>query len=232
MAAPGRTFGIAYKGCYDPCVNASDQQNLWAFDRELPVFSHQCQTSNGTTCLMKHLWPSGCCPGYPTSRIRYYIDGEAVASVDIPLGLGHGSSMLEDMPQKPWSAGSSFGWTGLPSKGGVFNTYPIPFAKSIRVTVVLHTSAPVGQRQHDPVGFWLILRGHAGAPAVALPGGLTVLPRHARLKVHENTCATEWDRATVSHSTFSRGCAGDAGLVGRQLQRNWVRVPGGLCASD
>ena len=186
-ALPGRTFGVAYKGCFEPCVNASGQQNLWPFDRELTVFEHSCATAAGSSvCVMQHMWAGGCWPGYKDSRIRYYVDGEPSASVDFPLGLGHGSSMLEDVAQQPWSAGSLFGWTGLPSKGGVFNTYQIPFARSIRVTVTLLTTAPVGQRQHDPVGFWLILRGHAGATSVALPGGLTVLPPHARLRAHEN----------------------------------------------
>jgi hypothetical protein len=183
---PGRTFGTAYKGWYKPCFNESGQQNLWPFDRELDVFEHQCSSGAGSVCVMKHLWCGGVWPGYADSRIRYYIDGEAVASVDFPLGLGHGSSMLEDERQPSWSAGSLFGWTGRPSKGGVFNTYPIPFAKSIRVTVTLLTTAPVGKRQHDPVGFWIILRGHEGVSAISLPGGLAVMPPNARLRVFEN----------------------------------------------
>ena len=175
------TFGTAYKGCWEPCFLPNGTQNLWPFFEELTVFSHTCDS--GATCVMSHFWAGGTWPGYAHSRLRYYVDGEERPSVDVPFGLVHGDSMIDGVYQAPWSAGSLFGWTGLPEKGGIFNTYPIPFGKEIRVTVELRTTAPVGHREHDPVGFWVILRGHLLEGHLMLPGPLQrALPLTARLR--------------------------------------------------
>ena len=96
--------------------------------------------------------------------------------------------MLEDVNQAPFSASALFGWTGLRAKGGIFNTYQVPFVTWVRVTVELLTTQPAGKRQHDPVGFWLILRGTDGGSegsAVRLPGG-TLLPPLSKLHSFEN----------------------------------------------
>eukprot|EP01046_Picozoa_sp_COSAG06_P056885 COSAG06_NODE_10909_length_1597_cov_2.017356_2_plen_112_part_00 len=83
---------------------------------------------------MQHLWTGGSdTPAtlYTQYRVRYYIDGETTASVNIPVGFGAGEPYGDD--DGPWSAGAAFGKTGQPS--GLFNTFPIPFAKSINITV-------------------------------------------------------------------------------------------------
>ena len=186
-AGPGLSIGTAFKGCQKQCWLNATTQNLWPFDSEITVFEHDCKAATG--CKMHHLWTGGTWPGYQNSRVRYYVDHEHVASVDFPLGLGAGSSMLEDVNQLPFSAGDLFGWTGLRAKGGAFNTYQVPFVKSVRVTVELLTTQPAGMRQHDPVGFWLILRGTDGGSegsAVRLPGGV-LLPPSASFRSFENT---------------------------------------------
>jgi hypothetical protein len=194
---PGLSIGTAFKGCQRPCWLNSTTQNLWPFGDEITVFQHACRAATG--CKLKHLWTGGTWPGYHNSRVRYYVDGEQVASVDFPIGLGAGSSMLEDVSQPPFSAGDLFGWTGRRAKGGVWNTYQVPFSTSVRVTVELLTTQPVGQRQHDPVGFWLILRGTEGGTegsAVRLPGGV-MLPAAARLRSFENMVITVAGGSTV-----------------------------------
>src|SRR5579863_6688165 len=44
---------------------------------------------DGAGCLT-HMWFGGDFPGYERTCIRVYVDGEAVASIDMELGLGHG----------------------------------------------------------------------------------------------------------------------------------------------
>jgi hypothetical protein len=64
--------------------------------------------------------------------------------------------------------------TGQPS--GIYNTYRIPFGRSVRVTA---------QRAKDEPGdppFWWIIRAVDNLPPEA--GGLT-LPANARLKLHK-----------------------------------------------
>ena len=137
---PGASFGTAYKACYGAplsghsCLDAEGNVTLWPFDVELEVFRHKCDESSNpdSVCVMNHFWCGGDWDGYEKSRLRYYIDGEDEASVDIPFGLGHGSPYV-NAEEPAWSAGALFGRTGQPS--GIFNTYPIPFASSVRVTV-------------------------------------------------------------------------------------------------
>jgi len=87
------------------------------------------------------------------------------------LGLGHGVGFGDNAA--PWGS-EKMGKTGHPS--GLYNTYKIPFGKSIRVT---------GQRAKDsPDGapFWWIIRGTENLP-VTLAG--VPLPETARLKLHK-----------------------------------------------
>lgn len=68
------------------------------------MFEHVC---TDVVCVMQHFWSGGSWEGYQHTRLRYYVDGETTASIDFPLGLGHGSSMIDD--DAPWSAGGTFG---------------------------------------------------------------------------------------------------------------------------
>ena len=113
---PGASFGTAYKGCFGAplsphsCLDPDGKQQLWPFDTELTVFEHDCDATVGadSICVMSHFWCGGNWPGYENSRLRYYVDGEATASVDIPIGLGNGSPHVNP-DEPPWSAGALFG---------------------------------------------------------------------------------------------------------------------------
>lgn len=127
---------------------------------------------------MQHMWTGGAWNGYELSRVRYYVDGETTASVDIPIGMGTGQPYDDD--DGPWSAGVAFGKTGKPS--GTFNTFAIPFQKSIMVTVELLGEKPSNR-------FWIILRGRAipEGSNVPIPGTATWdIPTSARLRTVEN----------------------------------------------
>lgn len=61
---------------------------------------------------MQHYWSGGFFPEYGASLLRYYVDGEANASVVLPLGMAHG--MAADMDDNaPWNAGDIMGKTGV-----------------------------------------------------------------------------------------------------------------------
>ena len=123
----------------------------------------------GKGCLT-HMWFGGDWPGYAKTRLRVYVDGEATPSIDMEMGLGHGYGFGEQAG--PWG-GTRLGKTGHPS--GVYNTYRIPFGKSVRVTVQRERGSP----EKSP--FWWIVRGTENLPVTI--GGVR-LPDSARLKLH------------------------------------------------
>ena len=105
-------------------------------------------------------------------RLRIYVDGEAVASIDGELGLMVGVGFAD--PAAPWGTQWA-GITGAPS--GIFLNYRVPFSKHVRVTAEL----PAGVAR-DTV-FWWIVRGLMNYPLQI--SGMT-LPVHSRLRLHKN----------------------------------------------
>jgi len=132
--------------------------------KEAELFAH-----DGRGCLT-HVWFGGDWPGWDRTRIRYYVDGEEKPSIDMELFLGHGIGFGDEAA--PWGT-ERIGKTGHPS--GVFNTYRIPFGKSIRVTA----QACAGLKDDPP--FWWIIRGVENMPVEL--GGIR-LPDDARLKLY------------------------------------------------
>jgi len=137
-------------------------------DRETVLLQHE-----GAGCLT-HMWFGGDWPGYDRTRIRFYVDGEAVASIDMDLFLGHGIGWGD--ASAPWGS-ARLGKTGHPS--GLYNTYRIPFGRSIRVT------GQLGAGVEKPQVFWWIMRGVENLPVFL---GNLRLPENARLhlQVHDN----------------------------------------------
>ena len=110
------------------------------------------------------------------ARVRIYIDGENTASLDFMLFLAHGIGIGESVEGKnvPWG-------TRLMSHaardGGLFNTFRIPFLKSLRVTL----SSP-----HSGF-FFYIIRGVENYPLIL---GDLQLPSNARLRLYKNENVT------------------------------------------
>jgi len=152
--APLRTFGAIGKAVY-PLGGGKEAELLF----------HE-----GKGCLT-HMWFGGNFKDYGRLRVRVYVDGEPQASIDMELFLGHGIGFQDDAA--PWGT-RRIGKTGSPS--GIYNTYRIPFGKSVRVTAQL----PPGH-QGNP-RFWYILRGTENLP-VAFAG--VRLPDEARLKLYK-----------------------------------------------
>jgi hypothetical protein len=114
--------------------------------------------------------------------VRIYVDEEDTPSIQYPVGFGHaarpplnGNDDANTSPgidDSPW-ASSMFGRTATT---GFYNTYLIPFGKTVTVTL-----ENVGQ---NPNYVWYMVRGMENAPLGV--SGLE-LPNHARLKVNRTT---------------------------------------------
>jgi hypothetical protein len=144
---------------------AGKQLNPLSADKEAELFSY-----TGKGCLT-HMWFGGQFHNDAYTRIRVYVDGETTASIDMELFLGAGIGFGDEAA--PWGS-EKMGRTG----GGdnVYNTYHIPFGKSVRVTGQLAPGTP-----GRPL-FWWIIRGVENLPVKI--GGVT-LPDNARLKLYK-----------------------------------------------
>lgn len=149
-----KTFGTAGKEIHP-----------FAGGKEGELYRHE-----GAGCLT-HMWFGGDFAGYERTRIRIYVDGEEKASIDMELGLGHGVGFGNSAA--PWGI-RYMGKTGHPS--GIYNTFRIPFGKSVRVTAQLGEGVT-----GDPV-FWAIIRGTENLPVEI--GGVR-LPAKARLHLYK-----------------------------------------------
>ena len=148
-----QTFSVAGKGEY--VLNGSNEADLC---------NHK-----GSGCLT-HLWFGGAWQGYEKTRIRIYVDGETTPSIDMEIGLGHGVGFGD--PNSPWGS-EKMGKTG--TQGGIYDTFKIPYGKSVRVTAQRPKGLPNGP-------FWWIVHGTDGMRVVL--GGVR-LPAKARLKLYK-----------------------------------------------
>lgn len=131
--------------------------------KEAVLFEHK-----GKGCLT-HFWFGGNFKGVEDTRIRYYVDGEEVPSIDMDLYLGHGIGFNDN--HAPWAT-EHVGKIG--KQNGIFNNYRIPFGKHIRLTAQRSKDA-----EDNPM-IWWIIRGVANG-RVSLGG--VELPESARLKL-------------------------------------------------
>ena len=152
----------------------SNLKTFGTMGKQLTVLSHGSETElfqhAGKGCLT-HMWFGGSFKDYDKTRIRVYVDGETNASIDMEMFLGHGIGFADK--SAPWGV-ARIGKTGDPS--GVYDTYRIPFEKSVRVTAQLAPTTP------DHPEFWWIVRGTENLPAEL--GGMR-LPERARLKLYK-----------------------------------------------
>jgi hypothetical protein len=119
------------------------------------------------------------------TRIRYYVDDEMTASIDMELFMGHGIGVFDgddDKNSVPWLTK----WMGKVGKGnGVHNSFRIPFGQRICVTAErsAQRNRNCGYLDGDdqtPQSWWYI-RG-CSKMNVAL-GGMHQLPALARLRL-------------------------------------------------
>ena len=138
------------------------------------------------------------------TRIRVYVDGEKSPSIDMAQDLGHGYAL--GGPPEPW------GVAQIGRKGGVYNTYRIPFGDGVRGTVVPMTATFDSVNGRDA---WWIVRGTRNLPAFV--GGVRLADK-ARLKLRrlENYRARPLEEFTLSESKGSGALSGRDGRPGRE----------------
>jgi len=146
-----------------PISTMGKGQRVLGGGTEAILFEHQ---GEGT---LTHFWFGGNFKGVEDTRIRYYVDGEEVPSIDMDLYMGHGIGFNDN--HAPWTS-KHVGKVG--KRNGVYNNYRIPFGKSIRVT------AQRSEEAADNPQIWWIIRGVENG-RVRLGG--VELPREARLKL-------------------------------------------------
>ena len=120
---------------------------------------------------LTHMWFGGAFPNFGLTRIRVYVDDEPQASIDMELMMGIGVGFQDEAA--PWGI-ERIGKTGQPS--GIYNTYRIPFGRSVRVTAERRNAD-----KENPV-FWWTIRGVENLPVTL--GGVR-LPDSARLRLYK-----------------------------------------------
>lgn len=141
------------------------QQTVLSREKETELFSYE-----GKGCLT-HMWFGGAFKEYEKTRIRIYADGEEIPGINMELFLGHGIGFSDE--SCPWGI-TRIGNTG--GNSGIYNTYRIPFGKSVRITAQLANGAEANPQ------FWWIIRGTENLP-VEIAG--VRLPDNARLKLYK-----------------------------------------------
>ena len=161
---------------------------------EITTFEHNC-TSSPCALTQMHV-PTAGPEGWEDARLRIYVDGEAVASIDITLlelaniGVYNG----QDGDATPWGV-DLFGHTA--NKGGVYSTMRVPFGASVRTTIE--------SNEEDRSGtFWFIVRGLEAYPTVL---GDLALPAAARLQLYRFDAPTV-PNELVTLASVPRGVGG------------------------
>jgi len=130
---------------------------------EYPLFEYK----NGPGVITEQWYTSGPCFDTRTI-IRYYIDGDTTPTIEGNLFMMHGIGFYnKTLPA--WGTK----WIGHTAQdGSLYNTFRIPFQKSIRIS---YSSYGSGR-------YWYIVRGVENFPVVI--GDIT-LPSNAKLVLHK-----------------------------------------------
>lgn len=135
-----------------PSVIGTGVSQAKLIQEEVTMFSHNV-SSEGEWAYMNHFWAAGSSP-VDRAIFRYYVDGEAEASVEFTPALACGVGFGDQAA--PW--GNKWMGKGAQSTGW-FHNLPVPFYKSIRITYQL---AP--EDAGADATLWAIVRGSEGLP--------------------------------------------------------------------
>lgn len=136
--------------------------------KETEMFSH-IVSEEGEWAYMNHFWAAGS-PAVDRAIFRYYVDGEANASVVFSPALACGVGFGDQ--QAPWGNR----WLGKAANHtGWFHNIPVPFYRSIRITYQMAledasvakapTAGPRGRAMEpSDAQVWAIVRGSEGLP--------------------------------------------------------------------
>ena len=165
--------------------------------------------SASTHGVLHHFWITGNHgPGQiDEAWISYYVDGEPTPSIEFQPARMCGQFFPEMQPSNDtalYSAGSLCGRNS--NVGGWFNTFPVPFARSIVVTA---RPAAAWAVQYGCLHSYINVRGTEGLPVV-LPLSGVALPPTARLQLQRH----EWaERQALEYVNVTTNAAGERGMV-------------------
>lgn len=146
-------------------------------EKPLVIVNHSL-TATASHGVLHHFWVTGA-PLVNRMWIEYYIDAESEPSIAFQPSVMCGHAFPDEVAETNlYSAGALCGRNA--AVGGWFNTYPIPFGRSVVVTA---RSLP----GDGCYGAYLNVRGTEDLP-VLLPGGIP-LPDHSRLHLQKNPWA-------------------------------------------
>jgi len=145
-----KTFGTAVSSA----ALTWDEQVLFTYNTSNPA-------------AITHWWLTGA-PNIGNAIIRFYIDGDTTATIELRLDMAAGIGFFDN--SAPW--GNSLIGKGAHT-GGVFNNIRIPFYKNIKITLQQPRTSNQGV-------FWFIVRGAVNMP---IKIGDLFLPAGARLRV-------------------------------------------------
>jgi hypothetical protein len=215
---------------------------------EMEVWRHNVSTSAGRQhgAYLHHFWSAGGKGPVGTyiadrQTVRYYIDGEASASIEFEPAMACGSGIgYERLPyyqaghnmREPWGPEMSNSMMGHSARsgGGWHNRFKVPFSRSIRVTVELPSDVPANSTN----GMFMILRGVEGDARPLQVGSLAMPPivpwklRLRKFTVHANHVAPLSFVDFVNYTSESDG--EDSG--GALLMMVLVLNPGPGLAAD
>jgi hypothetical protein len=165
-AGPGPTFGSGYAGV-QICSGST-------------VILNHTVGAGSSGAVLHHFWTTG--PAVAINRIHvdYYIDQETAPSISFQPALMCGFGFpLNYSEADQYSAGDLCGKSA--TVGGWWNTFPVPFEKSVLVKARPDAADTVS----GCIGGYINVRGTENLQ-LTLPGGLVPLPSSARLR------ATNW----------------------------------------
>ena len=195
----GPTFGYGYlpgEGFFCTADNGG---------RGTIVLNHTL-SEGSTHGVLTHFWATG--PGYEIDRVwvNYYLDGESTPSVrfqpSMACGVAFPFAFYESQPKtggRLFSAGSLCGKNA--AVGGFWNDFPIPFSKSVIVTV------QPGAADGKCVWGYMNVHGTENLP-ISLPGSNIPVPQSARMTLQRNDLAVHQPLEYVHLLDIPKGQSG------------------------
>lgn len=189
----GRTFGVGY---------TPDMGWFCPGQRFDTVVLNYTVSPGASHAVLHHFWATG--PQFTIDRIwvSFFLDGELQPSISFQPGMVCGVGFPDLLaPEQLFSAGGLCGKGA--AVGGFYNTIPIPFRRSVLVTV-----RPSGEPQDGNCTWGYInLRGTENLPLV-LPHSGIPLPQSARLQLWRNDWAVRQPLEYVNITSVGRGKQG------------------------
>jgi hypothetical protein len=206
----GRTFGSGLAGldvCQGTAAAGGGPVDTVLLNYTVSGNSLASGDPTATHGVLTHFWVTGDAPAIDEVWVSYFVDGEASPSIEFQPGAMCGDFFPEQLNRTVpflYSAGTLCGRNA--NAGGWFNTFPVPFGRSVVVTA--RPSAPWAAA-HGCLHSYFNVRGTEGLP-LTLPISGTPLPSAARLTLQR----TDWTlRQPLEYVNVTSNPPGQRGLI-------------------